>query len=218
MLTGEWHVPPLETAYLGAWLVAVIWAVVHLVRRRESLGPFRSDYVRFLSEPWKLATWLIAVVMLVVIAPHSGDPTWDTADSILVSITVYACAPYAVAAMVRKLGARVYDLELAAALVLFFVPCWTYDLYIVVRDGVYPPTWSSNLVLSGVIIGLAGAFWNLSADADSDRGAHFAFQDEHWPPAYRTRFWTVLPMAMLLASPVILLSVAFVVITQMGWI
>ncbi len=217
-MIGEWHIPTTESAYLAAWMLAVLWATVHLARRRASVGPFRRDYLRFLAEPWKLATWAIAVAMLVAIAPHSGDPTWDAVDSVLVSVAVFACAPFAVATVVRKLRARTYDLEALAGLVLFFVPCWTYDLYIVVRDGVYPPTWSSNLVLSGVIIGLAGAFWNLAADPASERGAHFAFQDEHWPPAYRTRFLTVLPMAMLLAAPVVLLSLAFVAITQLGWL
>ena len=80
----------------------------------------------------------------------------------------------------------------------FLLPCWTYDAYIVFRDGVYPPSWLPNLGLSGPISLSAGLFWNLRPGP-----TYFAFREPAWPDVDVTRFRDVALLAVIGALPVL---------------
>jgi hypothetical protein len=68
-----------------------------------------------------------------------------------------------------------------ALCVWFFCACWSYDLYILLRDGAYPPTWAANLGASSVLYLSAGLLWNL--DWRPGRGVTFSFLEPGWPAA-----------------------------------
>jgi hypothetical protein len=42
-------------------------------------------YRAFLLRPWKLLTFFAALALITVVAPYSGDPTWDYPDSLIIS-------------------------------------------------------------------------------------------------------------------------------------
>lgn len=207
-------IPPLELAYLTLWVVGLAIALLMILRAEDHFGLLSRAYARFLLEPWKLGIFALATASITLAAPYSGDPTWDVPDSLLVSLVVYLTAPWAVAEIARSWrrldqGARRY-----AAIMILLTPCWTYELYILFRDGIYPPTWQSNLVLSGMICVFAGLLWNLGwKESEASR---FTFRWEEWPPADRSPFRKVLPMVVVLASPVALMVLAFVYLFFFG--
>jgi hypothetical protein len=186
--------------YMAGWLTALAVSVGLVVRRRPGCTLLQSAYWRFLFEPWKAAAFLAATLIITLAAPYSGDPTWDVPDSLIISAAVYLLAPWCVAVIARGLRQRTFDWQTAVAVCFFFVPCWIYDGYILGRDGYYPATWSSNLVLSGGITFIAGLFWNLFWTPRT--GLTFAFLSDPWPPAERTPLRKVLWPCMLLAVPV----------------
>jgi len=174
-------------AYVAGYIVAVILALVFA--RREL---FSAERWRSMREPWRLVTLGLGVALIAGAAPYSGDPTWDVTNSILIGVLVYAIAPWSVATIRREVIARRFGRELACALVLFFVPCWAYDLYILFRDGYYPASWDANLVLSGILTLCAGVFWNLT-----------------WRPGMsRVRFFGLMTAVSL---PVVVMVAAFVI-------
>ena len=167
-----------------------------------------STYWKFLLEPWKFFTFVCAMLMITLAAPYSGDHTWDMTDSIVISILTYALAPWSVAVLFRNLREKIFGQEMFAACCFFWIPCWAYDLYILLRDGFYPPTWLSNLVLSGGITVCAGLFWNLYWSEKT--GLTFAFMLQHWPPAEKTPFRKVFWLCCMIGVPVFL-SIAWFV-------
>jgi hypothetical protein len=204
------EVGPHEQAWLATWVGSLAIALLLVVRRPSAHAITRRAYWQALLLPWKLVALLGAITVLAIAAPISGDPTWDLPDSILVSLAVFAVSPHAVGTIARDLAARRVGVTTYVALVLFFVPCWVYEAYILVRDGVYPPTWQTNLVLSGGITLLAGLFFDLGRK-DGERSS-FAFRWKEWPAAHRTPLVRVLPMAALLTAPVVAMIALFVVV------
>jgi hypothetical protein len=65
-----------------------------------------------------------------------------------------------------------------AICVWMFSASWSYDIYLVLRNGSYPETWFSNIFASSVLYISAGLFWNL--DWVHDRGVTFAFMENSW--------------------------------------
>lgn len=198
----------LTTSYLTAWPLLLGAAVVLVARDPGRYALTRPCYWRFLFEWWKFASFLLAMLLIAVAAPYSGDPTWDLTDSVLISIAVYLTAPWCIGAAYREVVARRVGSVLFVAVVLFFVPCWTYDTYILWRNGHYPATWLSNLALSGGVCLLAGLFWNLGWRAGES--SLFTFRWHDWPPAARTPFRKVLVFAITLSLPVVVLVGVFV--------
>ncbi len=99
-------------------------------------------YWRFLARPWKLTTFAVAAAGLIVIAPYTGDPTWDHVDAAFMSILAFGTAPWAVETLYRAVRDRVPRRQTFVALcVWLFSASWSYDLYLLVRDGHYPVTW-----------------------------------------------------------------------------
>jgi hypothetical protein len=188
-----------QLAYSIAWATASLAAIAGAVWRRDDVGLMTRDYAGFLLRPWKVAAFFVATSLVVAAAPYSGDWSWDTPDSILVSTAVFLLAPWSVAVLFRDSAARRFGLRWAVAFVALWATCWTYDAYILVRDGAYPPTWASNLGISGPLTVTAGMFWNLGR-AESESSV-FAFRWKEWPAAAPCSLRAVLWPAMLVALP-----------------
>lgn len=187
--------------YFVLWGSAFIVTLFFVYRNRAACSLVQGAYWKFLFEPWKLFTFAVATLCVTLAAPYSGDPTWDFTDSIVISILTYFFAPWSVAVLYRNLKSRKFTAELWIALCLFFIPCWTYDLYILLRDNIYPPTWYNNLYISGGMILIAGLFWNLCY-CDS-HGLTFAFKLKAWPSVGQTPFRKVLWPCFFLSIPII---------------
>ncbi len=190
--------------YVAAWALACVVALVLLAAGRGSFALVRRDYWRFLAKPWKIGTFLTATGGLTAIAPYTGDPTWDYVDSIVMSVLTYLTAPWAVGAMYKVARRRLAPSQgYVAACVWMFTASWFYDLYILLRDGIYPGTWASNIVLSSILYAAAGMMWNL--DWREGRGVFLAFVEEDWPspnatPVFDKIFWWALPLMALAAA------------------
>ncbi len=125
----------------------------------------------------------IAFAGFFLVAPHSGDPTWDQVDASFMSLLAFATAPWSVGVLWRALRGLVpRGLAWVAACVWGFSASWSYDLYILLRDGFYPGAWWSNAIASSVLYAAAGLLWSLDArDASRGGGATFAFLEPEWP-------------------------------------
>ncbi|NRA31762.1 MAG: hypothetical protein HRU17_00335 [Polyangiaceae bacterium] len=95
------------------------------------------------------------------------------------------------------------------ACILFFVPCWTYDGYILLREGSYPTTWSSNLIVSGMITALAGLLWNLDHRGEDPPLFQFSFTEDDWLAARPLPWSRVLVVGGCFAVPVVLMVAYF---------
>jgi len=166
--------------YLVAWLVALAAAVVLAVRHRRRVSLFGVEYRRFLAVPWRLATFALAAVALVLVAPYTGDPTWDYYDASFMAVLTFVTAPWTLGCLFRALRGHRDPVELyVAACTWMFSTSWCYDLYYLIRDGLYPPAWLANLGASAILYGAAGLFWNL--DWRPGRGVTFTFLEPVWP-------------------------------------
>jgi hypothetical protein len=81
-----------------------------------------------------------------------------------------------------------------------FSVSWSYDVYILLKHGYYPPTWLPNIVLSSILYFAAGLLWNLQRK--NGRGVVFGFMEPGWPdPSYELGFrrivWFALPIMIL---------------------
>lgn len=187
--------------YIALWGLACLAALALFLRQPRAHAIARRDYWRFLTEPWKVTTFIAGAALITLIAPYTGDPTWDHTDGLFMSVFCYASAPWVVATLYfaarRRAGpAQVY----VAVCAWLFSASWSYDIYLVWRDGVYPETWLPNLYASSLIYLCAGLFWNL--EWQPGRGVIFAFMGEAWParPA-ATSLRHLLLYALILALP-----------------
>jgi hypothetical protein len=198
---------PAFRVYLAAWALACAGAVVVALVERRRLSLFMPGYAALLGVRWKLVTFAVAASGMVVVAPYTGDPTWDAWDAGFMAVLTYLTAPWSVGTLFLALrrGARPAHAYLAASLWLFSAS-WSYDLYILARDGFYPLAWQSNLVLSSILYLCAGLMWNL--EWRPGHGATFSFLRPGWPAApghagFARLLWIAAPF-MLLAATLIL--------------
>lgn len=82
---------------------------------------------------------------------------------------------------------------------------WSYDLYLLARDGTYPMTWLVNLFASSILYLKAGLLWSL--EITKDRAVVFGFMEPGWPLVAKTGSflciaWYALP-TMILATAMI---------------
>lgn len=195
---------PLLKYYMPAWITALAIALVIFFKNISDFKITKKDYWSFLLKPWKVITFLIATTGMTIIAPYTGDPTWDYFDSIFMSVLTFATAPWAIGVLyqaLRKNGdiKQVY----VAICVGLFSASWSYDLYIFIRDGLYPITWWPNLWLSSIIYLLAGMFWNL--DWSPETGVKFSFMMKDWPtpsaqPVFGKIVWVGLLFMIFVAT------------------
>lgn len=191
---------PLLTIYMSGWIIACLVAVYLMWRRRATLTLFQRSYWRFLCCSWKLGTFGVAAIALIVMAPYTGDPTWDYVDAGFMSALTFLTAPWAVGTLflaVRRKAPLVH--AYIAACLWMFSASWTYDAYILFKDGYYPPTWVPNIVLSSILYVLAGMLWNLQWTAE--KGVTFGFMEAGWPNAeagiaFRKLIWFAIPLML----------------------
>lgn len=72
---------PLFTAYLIGYVLACVLAIFLMIRERDKLVLFRPEYWQFLKSGWKLGTFAVAALAMTIVAPYTGDPTWDSVAS-----------------------------------------------------------------------------------------------------------------------------------------
>jgi hypothetical protein len=146
-------------------------------------------------------TFAVAALAITIVAPYTGDPTWDYVDAIFMSIFTFLSAPWALGTLYLALRrqstpAHVY----VAVCVWMFSVSWSYDLYMLLKEGYYPLTWLPNIVLSSIIYFAAGLIWNLQRV--NGRGVVFGFMQPEWPdPRYELGFrrivWFAVPIMIL---------------------
>ncbi len=165
--------------YMAGWLLAFLSACVLLVRDWKHCELSDPRYWRFITHRWKWVTFAMAALPLTILAPYSGDPTWDYVDGAFMSILAYITAPWSVGVVYRFFrGWHSSKWLYVAVCIAMFSLSWSYDGYILLKMGFYPPTWWSNILLSGVMYLSAGMFWNLQWQ--SGRGVTFAFMEKAW--------------------------------------
>lgn len=174
-----------------------------MVQQRRNLTIFTAAYWKFLLQGWKVSTFLIAAIGMTVIAPYTGDPTWDYFDAAYMSILAFTTAPWAVGTLYCGLLRRASLSHIYVAVcVWMFSASWSYDLYLLLRDGYYPVTWLSNIFASSVLYVCAGLTWNL--ERHPRRGIIFGFMDPAWPQLHPSDFrylvWYALPFMILVAA------------------
>jgi len=164
-------------------------------------------YARFLGAPWKLVTFAISGIGITVVAPYTGDPTWDYYDAAFMAVLTFATAPWATGTLYLafrgKSGVRQ---AYVAACLWMFSASWSYDLYLLMRDGEYPNTWLPNIPASSVLYCAAGLLWNL--DWRQGRGATFAFLEPGWPrvapqAGFGRVAWIALPFMAIAAASIL---------------
>jgi len=183
--------------YLSCWSISVLTAVALLVCNRKAYALTRRSYWRFLAQPWRIWTFALAATGLVLVAPYTGDPTWDYLDASVMALLTFATAPWAVGTFYRIIRRRETPRHLLVAANAWLLSAsWSYDGYLFWRDGQYPVTFLFNLIASTVLYVLAGLFWSL--DWTPEHGVQFAFMNENWPEvAPQAGFLRILGYALL---------------------
>lgn len=202
------QLPGFFVAYIAAWLAACALGLAIYFRNRPAFAFSHGGYWRYIAAPWKLATFAISGAGITLIAPYTGDPTWDHADAALMSVLTFLSAPWAVGTLYLALRRRApLKQAYVAVCAWMFSASWCYDIYLVWRDGVYPETWLANIGASSTLYAAAGLLWNL--EWRSGRGVVFGFMLDGWPAmppdqsGLRRIFWFALPL-MLFAAIAIL--------------
>lgn len=196
--------------YIAIWASACVTALALFLRKPGAFAIGRRAYWHFLGEPWKLATFAAGAALITLAAPYTGDPTWDHVDGFFMSVLCFTTAPWVVAVIFLAARRRSTPAEVYVMLCAWlFSASWSYDIYLVWRDGEYPSTWFANLFASSVIYLAAGLFWNL--EWQRGRGVIFSFMRDGWPsrPA-ETAFLRLLGYAAIFAMPAIAAVLMFV--------
>ncbi len=198
---------PFFVAYMGTWILACAVAIATFARNRSEYSFTRPEYRRFLFVPWKLTTFAVATLGITVIAPYTGDPTWDYFDALFMAVFTFLGAPWAVGAMYLVIRKKLRAAQFFVALCLMmFSASWSYDLYLVLRDGSYPETWFANIFASGVLYVSAGLMWNL--DVRPGRGVIFSFMEPDWPgvapsKSFAKLFWYAFPFMLIVTIAIL---------------
>ncbi len=193
--------------YVSAWGVACLVALAMVLSNLNAYSFATREYLRFMGVRWKLATFAVSGIGMIVVAPHTGDPTWDYYDAAFMSVLTFLTAPWTIGTLYLALrGGAGFKQAYVAACLWMFSASWSYDLYILMRDGEYPNTWLPNILASSVLYLSAGLLWNL--DWRKGRGATFSFQEPDWPriaPAaqFGRLIWIALPFMAIAAASVI---------------
>lgn len=193
--------------YIASYSLASLFAMVLIVRERKSLVLLQVNYWQFLFSRWKLVTFAIAAISMTIMAPYTGDPTWDYFDAAFMSILTFLTAPWSVGTLFLALRRQAKLTHVYIAIcVWMFSASWTYDLYILLKHGYYPATWAPNIVLSSILYFAAGLMWSLQKKAG--RGVIFGFIEPGWPdPSYELGFrqviWLALPFMLLVTAMIV---------------
>ena len=187
--------------YLIGWMIFCCLNLFFLIKTPSHFTITSSEYVRFLLRPWKVATFATALSGIVLIAPYTGDPTWDYVDATFMSVLTFMTAPWSVGIIYRSLKSRLFNKSLLLAICLWmFSASWSYDLYLLMRDGYYPSTWFPNIFASSFLYISAGLLWNL--DWRKERGVTFSFLEKDWffieeKARFTKIFWAGIPFMLM---------------------
>ena len=171
---------PFFKYYIAAWSLACLIALGLFLRKPAAFTVGRRSYWHFLGEPWKLATFIAGASLITLVAPYTGDPTWDWVDGLFMSVFCFTTAPWVVATLFFTLRRKVSWAETYVAICAWlFSACWSYDIYLA-----------------------AGLFWNL--EWQRGRGVIFSFMRGGWPsrPA-ESAFFRLLGYAAIFAIPAV---------------
>lgn len=202
--------------YTIVWGLACLLAIALLVRGRSRIELFDRRYWLTLSPLWKIAVAVVATVGFALMAPYTGDPTWDYIDATYMSVLTVATAPWSVAIIWRFIRGRRDGVKLYLALCLWmFSSSWSYDLYLVLRDGFYPLTWLPNIFASSLLYFLAGMLWSL--EWREGRGTTLVFLEDDWPAGRPAGTQTRLLLYTLPLIVMVVVLMAQFVIDYLGW-
>lgn len=192
---------------MALWAAACVAAMVICIKQSKAFAWSHRDYWKYLLTPWKVLTFLVAACGMTLIAPYTGDRTWDYFDALFMSVLTFLSAPWAVGALYRWLRGKLLFAQAYVAFCFWmFSASWSYDLYLLIRDGFYPITWYSNIYASSVLYVSAGLLWNL--EWLKGKGVIFGFMHEDWPApssekALSMVIWYALPFMALAAFLII---------------
>ena len=182
--------------YTFSWIVACFFAIYLYIRDKSLFEISHREYWVFLFKPWKVITFIIAAALLTLVAPYTGDYTWDYYDTSLMSILTFITAPWAVGIFYRlRKGKALLKQVFVAFCVWMLSASWSYDIYMYSREGQYPPTWLPNIVLSSILYACAGLLWSL--DWKQEKGIFMAFEEDSWPTASRGLVFHKIFVAMI---------------------
>lgn len=223
---------PIERAhaYILAWGSALLAALVIAAIRGRTFAIATPAYWRARLVPWKLALFTVAAGGMMLVAPRTGDPTWDWIDAGFMAALTYATAPWAVGVFARfARSARSGEARRGSIAELYVAACtwllsasWSYDAYVFVRDaggfaaawarGFYPHSWSSNLVASSLLYAAGGACFSLAAPRDRPGrlGVTFAFLEPDWPTERPASVRKLAPIALVFVAVVTAMLAPFV--------
>ena len=189
--------------YVIAWTTVCAAGGYLVLAKRDELAKAYRGYFRFLTRPWRIATFLFAWISLAAVGRYANDPTWDDITSTFMSFLTFATAPWAVGVLYRAIfGIERRALFVFLAAVAWQVSAsWSYDGYLLIRDGAYPLTWWSNMLASGLLYLGAGLMWNLTT---TEKSVTFAFTRTRWLHETNQKLswliWFVLPFALFFAK------------------
>ena len=193
--------PTFFKIYISSYVAACVIAVLLMVVYRHRIELFLPGYRKLLFQGWKVVTFIIALIAINVMAPYTGDPTWDYVDATFMSVLTFLTAPWAVGIVYRAARFKTTWGHLYVAIcVWMFSASWAYDLYLVWRDGFYPLTWFANIFASSVLYASAGMLWSL--EWREGRGVTFSFMEDNWPNGspgahFGKLLWFALPFIIL---------------------
>lgn len=183
----------------GSLLLLPLSAVILFFYRKE-VELFSKAYWEFLSERWKLVTFLLSGGFITGAGPFTSDPTWDHVNGGLMSLFTFLTSPWSLGAaykIFQKKRPKILFIPVLTAWLLSVV--WSYDIYLFIRDGFFPEASLENFYLSGLLYLSAGLFWNLEEDQKGKISLSFLHSD--WPKKRHSRFkklfWIALPLMLL---------------------
>lgn len=166
--------------YTTGWIALCVSALTIYILNRKVFVFSCKKYWAFLTKPWKIITFIIAATLMTVVAPYSGDFTWDYYDAFFMSVLTFISAPWAVGIFYKFSKRKCsWKQPFVAFCVWMFSVSWSYDIYIYLRDGNYPPTWWPNIILSSILYASAGLLWNI--DWKQGKGIYLSFKEKSWP-------------------------------------
>jgi hypothetical protein len=171
---------PFFKIYTLLWITAFAFSVFSVIRDKSLYAFLHKSYWQFLFKPWKVITFIIGAFGLTVIAPYTGDYTWDYYDTALMSVLTFLTAPWAVGILYKfRKGEACFRQVFVAFCAWMLSASWSYDIYMYFREGRYPATWLANIGLSSFLYAYAGFMWNL--DWKKEKGIFFSFKEGDWP-------------------------------------
>lgn len=198
--------------YLAGWLSFCVAAAI-LAIRTVTIRP--RDALAFLAVPWKLVVFVPAILFVGFAGRFTDDETWDLATGFGMSILTVGTAWWAVgtaARVVRKMAPPAH--LFVAIAVMLFASSWSYDGYLLLRDGAYTPRWLGNLMLSPTIYLCAGLVQNLEMQGGK---LAFAFTRASWPRLPADRSASKLSWAIALTAIPLVAIAAWFLVGFVGW-